>query len=119
MKEKRLTARIETDLNFISCSSAISVNSRITNMSATGTFIKTDWPLPVDAELDLHLQLPDDPEVISVDARVVWSKPFCSASEANMGIQFTNILPKHQKKLNDFIKQNCRPGCSRHATAPV
>jgi uncharacterized protein (TIGR02266 family) len=112
MQTRRTAPRIETDLGFISCSSDISSYSRITNMSTTGTFIRTERPLPVNTELDLHLQLPDDPEVISVDGRVVWSKPVCSADEANMGIQFTNILPKHKKKLSDFIKQNRRRACS-------
>ena len=111
MPQQRNTPRIKTDLSFISCSSAISANSRITNMSETGTFIKTDRPLPVDTELDLHLQLPGDSEVISIDARVVWSEPACSKSEASMGIQFTNILPKHRKKLSAFIAQNNRADC--------
>jgi len=113
MIEKRLAPRIETDLRFISCSSGICTDSRITNMSTSGAFIETSKPLPVDAELDLHLQLPDDAEIMSIDARVVWKKSVCCAASAGMGIHFTNILPNHQEKLAAFIEQNCQANSSR------
>jgi c-di-GMP-binding flagellar brake protein YcgR len=120
MDEKRRPPRIETDLRFISCSSGISLDSRIANISATGALIETSEPLPIDAELDLHLQLPDDPEIISIDARVVWTKAMSCAALAGMGIQFKNILPKHQEKLADFIAYNLQSdNGSRHGTLYV
>ncbi len=113
MQEKKQAPRIETDLRFISCSSAISTDSRITDISTTGAFIETSEPLPIDAELDLHLQLPDDSDIISIDARAVWTKSVCFAASAGMGVQFTNILPKHHEKLAAFIEQNYQPGSGR------
>jgi Tfp pilus assembly protein PilZ len=104
MGEKRQTLRKEIDLRFISCSSDISTDSCIINLSATGAFIETTHPLPADTKLDLYLQLPDDPEIISIDARAVWTKSVCFAASAGMGVQFTNILPKHQEKLASFIE---------------
>jgi Tfp pilus assembly protein PilZ len=106
MYEKRQAPRIETDLRFISCSSGICTDSRITNMSVSGAFIETSKPLPIDAELDLHLQLPGDSEIMSIDACVVWTKSVCCADSAGMGIQFKKILPKHQLELAAFIEQN-------------
>jgi Tfp pilus assembly protein PilZ len=106
MYEKRQAPRIETDLRFISCSSGICTDSRITNMSVSGAFIETSKPLPIDVELDLHLQLPGDSEIMSIDACVVWTKSVCCAASAGMGIQFKKILPKHQQKLAAFIEQN-------------
>jgi c-di-GMP-binding flagellar brake protein YcgR len=73
-------------------------------MSTTGAFIETSEPLPADAELDLHLQLPGDSDIISIDARAVWTKSVCFAASAGMGVHFTNILPKHQEKLASFIE---------------
>jgi Tfp pilus assembly protein PilZ len=113
MGEKRRTLRKETDLRFISCSSDINTDSCIINLSTTGAFIETTHPMPADARLDLHLQLPDDPEIISIDARAVWTKSFCCAASAGMGVQFTNILPKHQEKLDAFIEQDCQPDSSQ------
>jgi uncharacterized protein (TIGR02266 family) len=113
MKDKRQAPRIDTNLKFISCSSGLSTDSRITNMSDTGAFIETSLPLPDGTELDLHLQLPDDDEIMSIDARVVWIKSNSCSASAGMGIQFTNILPKHQKKLAAFIEQNYQPSNGR------
>jgi Tfp pilus assembly protein PilZ len=116
MGEKRQTLRKETDLRFISCSSDISTDSCIINLSTTGAFIETTHPLPADTKLDLYLQLPDDPEIISIDARAVWTKSVCCAASAGMGIQFTNILSRHQEKLDAFIEQNCQQNNSRQQT---
>jgi uncharacterized protein (TIGR02266 family) len=113
MEDKRQAPRIDTNLKFISCSSGLSTDSRITNMSATGAFIETSKPLPDGTELDLHLQLPDEDEIMSIDARVVWIKSNGCSALAGMGIQFTNILPEHQEKLAAFIEQNCQAESSR------
>jgi c-di-GMP-binding flagellar brake protein YcgR len=113
MSEKRQTLRKETELQFISCSTGISTDSRIINLSTTGAFIETSEPLPTDAEIDLHLQLPGDFDIISIDARAVWTKSVCFAASAGMGVHFTNILPKHQEKLAAFIEQNYQANSSR------
>ena len=116
MYEKRQAPRIETDLRFISCTSGICTDSRITNMSVGGAFIETSEPLPIDAALDLHLQLPGDSEIMSIDACVVWTKSICHAASAGMGIQFKKILPKHQQKLAAFIEQSLETGIPGQAT---
>jgi uncharacterized protein (TIGR02266 family) len=110
MYESRQAPRIETDLRFISCTSGICTDSRITNMSVSGAFIETREPLPIDTELDLHLQLPGDSEIMSIDACVIWTKSICCAASAGMGIQFKKILPKHQQKLAAFIEQSLDTG---------
>jgi Tfp pilus assembly protein PilZ len=82
-------------------------------MSSTGVFIENNDPLPINAELDLNLQLPDNPEIMSANARVVWIKSPDSKdsnASAGMGMQFTNILPEQQKKLNGFIEHNLQLG---------
>ena len=112
MEEKRRTPRIETNLKFISCSSGLSTDARITNLSSSGAFIESSHLLPADAELAIHLQLPDDPEIMGIDALVVWTKSLSSAASAGMGIQFTNITPAHQNKLDAFIEQSLRPDSS-------
>ena len=111
--DKRQARRIQTDLKFISCSSGLNADSRIINMSSTGAFIASSHLLPVDAEIALHLQLPGDPEIMPIDARVVWNKTVCSAASAGMGIEFTNIAPAHQRKLAVFIEQSIRPDSSQ------
>ena len=79
-------------------------------MSSTGVFIESNDPLPINTELDLNLQLPDNPEIISAHARVVWIKSPDSDASAGMGMRFAKILLKQQKKLNDFIEHNLQLG---------
>lgn len=103
MKNFRNAPRISTDLQLVSRNSGNSVDSRILNMSSGGVFIKTDHLLPVDAEFSLHLELPGDPDVMTLRARVVWTKSVASASPAGMGIQFVDISPEHEKKIVSFV----------------
>ena len=82
-------------------------------MSSTGVFVENNDPLPINADLDLKLQLPNNPEIMSAHARVVWIKfPKSKDSKATtgMGMQFTNIPPEQQKKLNAFIEHNLQLG---------
>ena len=106
MIEKRQTQRIETDLDLISISSDLSTDSHITNMSVSGAFIESSWPLPINSELDLHIQLPDEHEIMSADARVVWNHYERKHDLDGMGILFTNIHPKQQQRLAAFIEKN-------------
>jgi len=104
MIEKRQTPRIETDLSLIAISSNLSTDSHITNMSVTGAFIEGSWPLQINAEFDLHILLPDDREVISTDAQVVWNHYERKATLDGMGIRFTNINSKQKQRLAAFIE---------------
>ena len=114
MENARKSPRISTDLKLISRTTGNSVESRIINMSSGGVFIKTNHLLPVDAEFPLSLQLPDDPDIITLRARVVWTKSIAGASPAGMGIQFVDISGDIEHKITAFLKisaaeQNSRP----------
>jgi uncharacterized protein (TIGR02266 family) len=106
MADVRKAARISTDLKIISRNSGNSIDSRIMNMSSGGVFVKTGHLLPVDAEFSLSLQLPEDPEIMAIDGRVVWTKTVSNASPSGMGIQFIAISPDYEKKITDFVKRN-------------
>ena len=106
MMEKRQTQRIETDLGLIFSSAILGPDSRITNMSTNGAFIENNESLPINTELDLHFQLPDDPDVMSANARVVWNNPQHNTTSNGIGIEFTNILPTQRQKLANFIEHN-------------
>lgn len=106
MLENRQTLRIETDLRPISITANLNTDSHITNMSVNGLFIATSKPLPINYELDVHVKLPDYPEIMSADARVVWNNSQGDTALDGMGILFTHIHPKQQQKLAAFIEQN-------------
>lgn len=108
MIERRRSPRVNTNLEFLSGPHIMSPDSRITNLSSNGVFIKNDEPLPVNSEINLHIHLPDEHEIMSADARVVWNKTLNGESPAGIGLQFTNILPKQQEKLINFIQESIR-----------
>ncbi|MBM4312255.1 MAG: hypothetical protein FJ119_15105 [Deltaproteobacteria bacterium] len=106
MEDRRQKGRIQTSLAIIAANPPVSPDARIINMSFGGAFIATDCPLPEDSALAIDIQLPGDPERITVNARVVWNKSVSNATSAGMGIEFTDILDRHQTRLSRFIEQN-------------
>ncbi len=106
MKEKRKAKRISLDVKLISRNSGNCVDSQMINMSTEGAFVATSHLLAVDDEFVLHMQLPGDVEIMIINARIAWTKDMSGASPAGMGIQFTNMLPEHKKKLDAFIEKN-------------
>jgi uncharacterized protein (TIGR02266 family) len=114
MENCRRAPRISTDLKLVSRNSGNSIDTRI-NMSSGGLFIKTNHLLPVDAEFPLNLQLPGDPEIMTIKVRVVWTKSVASASPAGMGIEFINILPEHENKILVFVEEIARENKSKEA----
>lgn len=105
MDERRQKNRIKVSLPVLAASPAVSPDARIINMSFGGAFIATERPLPADSSLAIDIQLPGDPERMTVNARVVWTKTVSNATSAGMGIEFTDILERHYNKLADFIEQ--------------
>jgi uncharacterized protein (TIGR02266 family) len=106
MDERRHKGRVETTLEIMTSYGSTFCSSRIANISITGAFILTSHPQPVDETFTMQLQLPGVAAIMTLDARVVWTKTSSDAAKAGMGIKFTNILPEYQEKLAAFIEQN-------------
>ncbi len=108
MEERRQKGRIQTSLRILDANPDLSPLSCITNLSGTGAFISTDEPHPVDTSIAFDIKLPGDPERMTINARVVWTKSVSNATSAGMGIEFTDILDRHHNKLAEFIEQSIR-----------
>ena len=106
MEERRQKNRVATTLEIMTSYGSTFCSSRIANISTTGAFILTSHPQPVDETFTMQLQLPGVAAIMTMKARVVWTKTSSDAAKAGMGIHFTNILPEHQEKLATFIEQN-------------
>lgn len=106
MEERRQKTRVTTELEIMSSHSGIISGSRISNISINGAFIRTQNPLPVDTTFTIQLQLPGVAAIMTIEARVVWTKIHSNSTSAGMGIYFTNIRPDHQEKLAAFIEEN-------------
>lgn len=106
--EKRVMPRVDTNLNIAYTSSGASRYSYMLNLSGGGIFIKTDTPLPIDAELTMSFRLPGDPDMLQVRGRVVWTKPETRAFPAGMGVQFLDPPPECARKIQSFVQDSLR-----------
>ncbi len=104
--ERRVMPRIATSLAIAFKSSGEFTYSYMMNLSSGGLFIKTDKPLLIDAELEMSIQMPDDPEILHIRGRVVWTKPQAHAFPAGMGIQFIGLPPEYLKKIQSFVERS-------------
>jgi type IV pilus assembly protein PilZ len=103
---KRESPRIATNIEIKFREKGSFVRSYMLNVNNGGLFLKTEKPLSIDAEVTMRIQLPDDQEMMVVEGRVVWTNKKSKAFPAGMGIQFTEIMPEHQKKIKAFVDAN-------------
>jgi uncharacterized protein (TIGR02266 family) len=109
MEEKRLAGtRVAITIGTAFQHEGAEVCSSILNLSSGGVFIIADNPLPIDTQLSMRFHLPGDTEIIAIRGRVVWIKQRSSVIPAGMGIQFTEISPDHQEKIEAFVKAQLR-----------
>jgi type IV pilus assembly protein PilZ len=80
-------------------------SSYVLNLSQGGVFIKSEAPLPLDADVDLVLTLPSgDP--VQARGRVVWNHDLTHETEhavRGCGIQFLSIPDGDRKLLRDYL----------------
>jgi uncharacterized protein (TIGR02266 family) len=110
MQDKRQTGpRIVASIEISFENAGASVSSSILNLIRGGVFIKADNPLPIDSLLSLRFHLPGDPEAMDIQGRVVWIKQRSGVFPAGMGIQFMELSPSDQEKIQAFVESRMRP----------
>ena len=105
-QDKRESPRIATNIEVRFREKSSFVRSYMLNVNHGGLFLKTERPLHIDAEVVMHVCLPDDQEIMKIEGRVVWTNAKSKAFPLGMGIQFTQILPAHQDKIKAFVDAN-------------
>ncbi len=105
-KDSRESPRIATNIEIKFREKGSFVRSYMLNVNNGGLFLKTDKPLAIDAEVTMHIRLPDDQDTMTIEGRVVWTNAKSKVFPAGMGIQFTKILPEHQEKIKIYVEAN-------------
>jgi uncharacterized protein (TIGR02266 family) len=77
------------------------LGSRITNISISGVFIRTNKPLPEKSELAIGFRLPGGRTDIKTQAVVRWRS---SGRGAGMGLEFLSISKKDQKLIETYVR---------------
>jgi uncharacterized protein (TIGR02266 family) len=116
MREPRYRVDIRVDETTTSLFTA----GRVTNISRGGLFIETRSPLPIDADIDLELQLPDIRTVLSVHGRVAWTYDMKKGTTQLMtgsGIRFVDMTAEQRGVLESYIARLASPAPPRAAAA--
>ncbi len=82
------------------------------NISEGGVFLKTNKrsiPFKVGMVVDLHFSLPNNPELIKVKGKVIWTTEGWSEDLEGingMGIQFIDIKSEFRDVIRRFVSEN-------------
>jgi uncharacterized protein (TIGR02266 family) len=80
-------------------------SSYVLNLSEGGVFVKSDKPLPLDAEVDLILTLPTGVPIKAV-GRVVWNHDLAKEAphgSRGAGIRFVDMPDGDRALLRDYV----------------
>lgn len=116
VKERRRSIRFNRRLD-VNCKVAEKPDSRWSifskNISGEGICIVLPEILPVDADVDLEIAIPQIAHPLNVNGKVVWVKEIGSPAsggrrEFNAGVKFTNIKAKDEETLKKFISEEIK-----------
>ena len=74
------------------------VTALVADLGEGGAFILTPNPVPAGTELQYKLSLPDDPQSIEGQARVVREE-----EELGMAVEFQNLNQEDQDRIKFFV----------------
>jgi len=105
--ERRTSPRVTTKIEIKFGDTGALIKSYMLNVSNGGIYIKTDKPFSLDTLILLKFSLPDDPDPIEIEGKVVWSNPRGGKGyfPKGMGIKFLKIKPADSEKIKKFVEQ--------------
>jgi uncharacterized protein (TIGR02266 family) len=74
-----------------------------TNISRGGMFIQTDDPPPLDTQVQVELQLPDDPAPVSTNAIVVHRQLAVGGNKPGVGVQFVDAADQFRERIDRYM----------------
>ena len=112
-EDRRQHPRVDTNIEIIFREAGSLIRSYMVNVSNGGLFIKTEHPLPLDAQIGMRVTLPDDDEAMEIRGKVVWTNAKSKSFPQGMGVQFTEIAPAHKEKIRVFVEGHLKDIQSR------
>jgi type IV pilus assembly protein PilZ len=82
------------------------VSNHVCNISKGGLFIRSDTPLPLDAEVSLVLRLPGTDQCIRATGRVIWNFDMQKGTThivPGSGIRFVGMSPSDRAILESYL----------------
>jgi len=105
---KRLPIDLKIELKSNRDSSPECLKVEILNLSAIGAFIFGCDKFKLQDEVTLKMKLAPKPEVLELEARVVWvpDRGVQPHEYPGIGVEFSNLCAQNQQKLIEFIDRN-------------
>ncbi len=105
---KRLPIDLKIELKSMRDISSDSLKVEMLNLSAIGAFIFGCGKFKLQDEVVLKMKLAPRPEVLELEARVVWvpDKGVQPHEYPGIGVEFSNLSAANQQKIIEFIDRN-------------
>ena len=108
---RRAHERYEVTIPVDCTTQQVFVSNHVCNISKGGLFIRSETPLPLEAEVTLVLRLPDAGLCIRAKGRVVWNydvpKGTCRIVPGS-GIRFVDMSPFDRATLESYLDRLAR-----------
>ncbi len=84
------------------------IESYMRQVGEGGLFIEQEDPAPMNSEIELSFNLPGDPHVIAVRAKVVWRMTHAvhDIFARGVGVKFVEISDEDRKRIGEFVKKH-------------
>jgi uncharacterized protein (TIGR02266 family) len=106
--ERRRAPRVLVDFEVDYASEENYLFAYITDISATGIFVRTTAPEPPGTHLNLRFT-PDDSGPIELEGEVIWVNPFRPGAPDNlhpgMGIRFVGLDDEMRDRLLELVRR--------------
>jgi type IV pilus assembly protein PilZ len=93
----------------VDCSTRhVFISNHVSNISKGGLFLRSDKPLPLDAEVSLVLRLPDTGASIRATGRVVWNYDMQKGTSRivpGTGIRFIDMSLADRAALEAYLER--------------
>ena len=106
--QKRAHERYEVTIPVDCTTQDIFLSNHVCNISRGGLFIRSDKPLPLQAEVSLVLRLPEAGVSIRATGRVVWNYDMQKGTSRiipGSGIRFVDMSASDRATLESYLKQ--------------
>lgn len=93
----------------VDCSTQhVFISNHVSNISKGGLFIRSEQPLPLNAEVSLVLRLPATGTCIRATGRVVWNYDMLKGTSRivpGSGIRFVDMSPQDLAALEAYLER--------------
>ena len=105
---KRLPIDLKIELKSKQDTSPVCLKVEMLNLSAVGAFIFGCGKFKLNDEVILKMKLAPLPEVLELEARVVWvpDKGVQPHEYPGIGVEFSHLSDQNQQKIIEFIERN-------------